>query len=167
MSTSKGYGGIIRTGITLFLAAILYQLIVVMLLGNKGYDLRVGRNVFLFQPLHQFIPVLLFSCFIVFFIGEYSFRYKRTSQNLLVLFCGISLLVLLFLFAKHIHRLYYTTAHKFDTAPRNIGLPADSWKNPAGVLLKARNVLLGIDAFLALCMIYLWYFWAEVPAKKQ
>lgn len=166
MSTSKSYSGLIRIGITLFLAAILYQLLVVMLLGNKAYDLRVGRIVFLFKPLHQLFPVLLFSCFIVFFIGEYSFAYKRASRNLLILFCGLSLLVLAFLFARHVHQLYYATAHKFDAIPKSKGMTEDMLMNPARVLLKARNVLLGLDAFLALCMVYLWYYWAEVPAKK-
>lgn len=168
MSISKGYRDLVRIGISLFLSAILYQLIVVQLLGNKGYDLRVGRKLtFLFSPHQQFIPILLLSFFIVYFIGEYRHQYKRVWRNLLILFCGLSVLVLTFLFAKHIHQLYYSTVHKFEAMPKNIGLPSDFSKGPVHVLYQARNVLLAIDAILAICMIYLWYNWSEVPAKNK
>lgn len=168
MSISKRYGDLVRIGITLFLSAIFYQLIVVQLLGNKGYDLRVGGRVtFLFSPHQQFIPILLVSCFIVYFIGEYRYKYKRVWRNLLILFCGLSVLVLTFLFAKHIHQLYYSTVHKFESMPKSIGMPSDFSQGPVHVLYKARNVLLAIDAILAICMIYVWYNWSEVQAKNK
>ncbi|ULQ50870.1 hypothetical protein [Flavihumibacter fluvii] len=166
MKISKGYGEMVRIGLTIFLAVILYELVIVQLLGNKGYDLRVGRLVFLFSPQWQLLPIILVSIFIVYFIGEYKFQYKRVGRNLLILLCGVSLLVLLFLFARHLHFLYHASAHKFDSIPKGIGMPNGPGQNPALHLLKIRNILLGIDAVLALAMIYLWYNWSEVPVKK-
>lgn len=167
MKGAKGYGEWVRIGMVVLLALVLYELIIVQLLGNKGYDLRVGRSVMLFSPQWQLVPVILLSFFIVYFTGEFRFRFKRVKQNLLILFCGILLLLICFLFARHIHQLYISTVHKFDSLPKGVGVPDDLMANPARHLARARNILLGIDGILAICMVYLWYNWAEVPAKKS
>jgi hypothetical protein len=167
MKISKGRAELFRIAAVVFLTVIIYQLVVVQLLGNKAYDLRVGRNVLLFTARWQLLPVLLISVFIVYFIGEYRHNYKRAGRNLLILCCGLSVLLLCFLFAKHVHQLYTTTVHKFDALPKGLGLPGTGDLQPTSHLVKVRNTLLIVDGILALCMVFLWYNWSEGKVKNN
>jgi hypothetical protein len=167
MKITKGNAELVRIAAVVFLTIIIYQLVVVQLLGNKAYDLRVGRNVLLLTAKWQLLPVLLLSVFIVYFVGEYRYNYKRATRNLLILFCGLSVLLLCFLFAKHVHQLYTSTVHKFDGLPKGLGLPGTGDVQPTGHLVKVRNILLVIDGVLALCLVFLWYNWSEGKVKNN
>lgn len=159
----------VRAGAILLVSAILYQAVAKGILTNETLDFHLWGKVYPVSSKWMFPGFILLIAFFTYFFREKQFGYKRVKWNLFLIISGLLLIYIAFLFAKNYHALYLGASKIWDNMPPSIPISAatpEQVANPAPMFKWSRNVFLLLDAGIFTCLAYLWYYWAEVPAKK-
>lgn len=168
-TTTSNKGELVRAGAILLIGAFLYQAIAKGVLDKATLDFHLWGKVYPVSTKWLFPGLLLLLSFFTYFFREHRYGYKRVGWNIFLISSGLILIFLAFLFAKNYHALYLGASRIWDNMPPSIPISAatpEQVANPAPMFKWSRNAFLVLDAGIFACLAYLWYYWAEVPAKK-